>query len=533
MMSFKGLVKTVNGWLGKPIAGPETDPQRWFGQFLALPNPDPILREMGQAEKVYYSIMSDPHVLGDIRSIRGNFRSHDYRILAGDEGNSKSLAAQALCEDWMQRTRPNELADWLEVMWQMSSAFATGYRAHELVWELDGGKYLPSMVADRPQRRIKFNAHGEPMLISRDNMLGQAVEPYQLVVSRHMATIENPYGMAALSCCFWAWTFKTGGWRAFVRYCERHGLPWPVARYPQGTSDAELNTLAKAIETMIESAYALVPEGTGIELLVPNSSGSGMLPQQALIDLCNGEMSKALTGQSMVAELRGVGARAASETALKRQESIDDSVRDISAQSMAAIFRWITLFNFGDGVAPPKLEFFKTGTGGKERAETYQLAARLGANPSKAALLEELGIPTARDANDMLTAPRSSSGAPGLLAGTNDSSTTEASTTPVDTGSPIDLSGIAGFEFARAAGMTEDEAIQLAAQAADQVIEDHMIEPVARMLAQYEADGRTLQEFATDFGDIVGQHMDDEALREVTERALSYSILRGAATRAN
>jgi len=79
--------------------------------------------------------------------------------------------------------------------------------------------------------------------------------------------------------------------------------------------------------------------------------------------------------------------------------------------------------------------------------------------------------------------------------------------------------------------MTDDEALQLATDTADQVIEDQMIAPIARMLAQYETSGKTLQQFNDALQDMVGQ-MDEEGLREVLERALSYSILRGAATNA-
>lgn len=546
MIPFRGLIKGLNGWLGKPIAGPETDPQIFFGRMFALPNPDAVLRELGAAEKVYFSIMADPHVLGDVRSIRGNFRSHTWRLLPGDEGDAKSAAAMALCQDWLQRTRPNELADWLEVMWQMASAFMTGYRPHELVWELMGGKYLPGQVIDRPGRRFKFNAYGEPLLVSKTDMMGAPVEPWQFVISRHMPSAVNPYGVAVLSSCFWPWTFKTGGWRYFVKYCERHGLPWPVARYPLGTSEAEQDKLAEALAGMIEAGYLVIPEGNGVELLVPNSSTGGQLPQHQMIDLCNREMSKAVTGQAMVAELQGAGARAASETAMKRQEAIDDSVRDIAAQSMQAIFRWITLFNFGDGVAPPCIEFFMHENAGKERAETYQIAAESGARPSRRAMLEELGIPEAEDEADVLQAAGAKAdaaaagaksgftpgGKPGAKPGTTQASTDPAKYAPgAASDSPIDLSGIAGFTFARAAGMTEDEAQQLAAEAADRAIEDRMIAPVAQMLARYEAEGKTLAQFSADLADLVGA-MDDEALREVLDRALSYSILRGAATNA-
>ena len=267
--NFKGMLR---GLLGRSVAGPDTDPQLFYGaqlaKALAMPNPDPLLRQMGQAEKVYYSIAAEPHVLGDIRSIRGNFRSHEYRLLAGDEGDSKSLAAQELCERWMASTQPNAICDWLDVLWQMSSAFLTGYRPHEVVWHLDGGKYLPQEVVDRPGRRFKFNAYGEPLLVSTANMMGAPLEqPWQVAISRHMADATNPYGVAVLSSCFWPWTFKTGGWRYFVKYCERHGLPWPVARYPLGTGEAEQDALEAAVANMIEAGYVVAPEGTGLELL--------------------------------------------------------------------------------------------------------------------------------------------------------------------------------------------------------------------------------------------------------------------------
>ena len=56
-----------------------------------------------------------------------------------------------------------------------------------------------------------------------------------------------------------------------------------------------------------------------------------------------------------------------------------------------------------------------------------------------------------------------------------------------------------------------------------------MIEPVYRMLFEFEKAGKTLPEFRDALAGLVGD-MDDEALREVLERTLSYSMLRGAAT---
>ena len=171
-----------------------------------------------------------------------------------------------------------------------------------------------------------------------------------------------------------------------------------------------------------------------------------------------------------------------------------------------------------EGVAPPTLEFYKQEAAGKARAETYQIAANMGAKPSRKAMLDELDIPEAEDDQDALLP---------TLKGL----TPKTSTTPAGAPSPVDFSAVAGFTFAKAAGMTEDEAMQLAADAADQTIEDKMIAPVYAMLVQFESEGKTLAEFQTALQGLVGE-MDDEGLREVIDRALTYSMLRGAATNA-
>lgn len=515
MISARGLIQGVKGWLSKPVATAESDPEMFFSALGMLPNPDPILRQMGRADAVYRSIMLDPHVMGEIRSIRGSFRSHSYRIDVGQADDAAAAAARDLCESWMASGPPNQISDWLEVQWQMCSSIFTGFKPHELVWNINGDGKLVPQVFDRPGRRFRFDVNGAPLLVSKATPMGAPVEPYQFVISRHMATMDNPYGMALLSSCFWPWTFKTGGWRYFVKYCERHGLPWPVGRYPVGTGDAEQDQLADALASMVESGYLVVQEGTGIELLVPQG-GSGAAPQQALITLANREMSKALTSQAMVGEQLEVGSRAAADTAQARQNSVHDSDRDIAAAGMNHIFEWITKFNFGDGVAPPVLTYFKQEKAGKDRAESYDTARKAGAKPSRKAMLAELGMPPAEDDADALLPDAKE----------------PAATPPVPVKPKLKLvnfSAVPGYSFAKSVGMTDDEAVQMAAAAADEVLEDQTIEPIARMLAKFEAEGKTLAEFNDALQDVVGQ-MDDQGLREVLDRALSFAILRGAAT---
>lgn len=524
---ISAITTKLKAMLGMRIAGPDTDPQRWLSTLYALPNPDPILRSMGRADVVYESMLRDPQVISDVRSIRGEFMGYSQRINAGNSGDPRSVAARDLCEAWMAGVRPSELCDWREVMWQMISATLTGYRAHEPVWDVYKGSaselrgyILPTQVIDVPNRRVRFNADGQGMLISTTALLGQVVEPHKLIITRHMPTCENPYGLALLSCIFWVWTFKTGGWRAFVKYCERHGLPWPVGRYPEGADDKTINGLAASLEAMLESAYAVVQDGNKVELLTPTSSGTN-LPQERLIELANREISKTLTSQAMLTELFGTGSRAATETASKRQSSVNAGDVAISGHGMDQLFHWITFFNFGPEVAPPTLEHYRNTVAGKDRAETYEIARKSGARPSRGAMLKELGIPAAADDADALL-PDSPAASP------------PPPRPPAPAPAPISFSRaqVPFFEYARGAGMTESEAIDLAAQAADDAIEQHMLAPVAQMLAEFERQGKTLDDVILALGDMVGGPMTDDALREVLSSAMQYAVARGVVDKA-
>ncbi|MCO8324238.1 DUF935 family protein [Burkholderia cenocepacia] len=500
VLDIKRLVRSVRGVFGQQAAAADTDPY-FFGRLHMLPNPDPVLRAMGVADTVYASIMADAHVIGEVRSIRGEFRGMDYRVVTWAEDDAKAQQARDLCERWMQGFRPNAVVtDWLEIMWQMLSAIFTGYRVHELVWDAWEGFVVPVNVIDRPNRRFGFDVDAQLMLKTRAEPVGAVVEdPYRFIVSRHVATMSNPYGSPLLSGCFWPWTFKTGGWKYFVKFCERHGLPWPVARYGLGASEAEQDQLAQAIEAMIDSGYAVVPEGTGVELLVANTSGS-MLPQESLINAANREMSKCLTGQAMIAELQNVGARAATETAMKRQSDINDSDRDIASASMSQIFRWITTFNFGEDVPSPELEFFQINAAGKDRAETYQIAANMGARPSRKAMLEELNIPQAADdADALLPAPKQAPAAE--FAAADDAVLIESA-------------------------QAEDVRVRSAADAADAALEAAVIEPIARMLDQAERDGRSLADIQAELTKLVGE-IDNAELIGVMRQALQWSFAQG------
>ena len=513
------LIKPAKELLGQEVVSSGKD-SALFNRMLSMPNPDPILRRLGVADHIYASIMADAHVIGDIRSIRGSFRSYRYRIVAGDEQDPRSQKAADLCEHWLQHFQPNAVAkDWMEVMWQMSSAVFTGYTVHEVVWDSIDGQILPIKVVDRPNNRFRFSTDGQLLVLSNDSLDGKSYPEYQFAVSRHMASVKNPYGIALLSSCYWPWLFKTGGFKYFMQYCEKYAIPVSFGQYPQGSQPKDIEQFEQSLAEFLNNSYILAPVGSQLQIMTPNG-GNGNLPQEALIVRCNNEMSKALTGQAVVAELQQVGARAASETAASRQEMINNSDRDISSSGMSEILRWITLFNFGSDVAAPVLEFFTEKQAGKERAEAYQTVANMGGRPSRKALLEEMNMPEAEDDEDAILPSQSP---------------INTAQTPINPPlNPVQTAFNAQFNDA---SETDQRLITQAKadldlensviEAVDAQFSSDVIEPFAVMLEEFEASGKTVAEFMESLGAFLGG-VDDESLRQLTEQALTLSALRGA-----
>jgi phage gp29-like protein len=172
-----------------------------------------------------------------------------------------------------------------------------------------------------------------------------------------MPAYENPYGVAVYSACFWPYTFKHGGWKFFIKFCERHGLPWPIGKYPPGTPKAQQEELVDALAAIVQDGCAAIPNDASVEL-VATGTGMAALPQERLINLCNREMSKALTSQTLATEIQDTGARAASETHRGREMAVNQCDRAIIEDSFNELLAWVTELNIA-GAVPPRFEFYQ------------------------------------------------------------------------------------------------------------------------------------------------------------------------------
>lgn len=368
-MDTGDLKKASKNNLAKEIASRSTDPD-FYGALSYLPNPDPILRKLGRSDEVYEAIIMDAHVLGELRSVRAGMIEYEWRLQAGGSSPADARALE-LCEQIFTE-RPAPGMRWADVIWNMGQAVFRGYAVHEVVWERRDRYLVPVKVIDRPQRRFLFSPDNELRLKTRDNPVeGVELDAYKWLLSRHMPSHDNPYGVALLSSCFWPYTFKHSGFRYFVKFCEKYGIPWAIGRYPEGTPKTQQDELAAALAVMIEDAVAAIPDNGKVELL--EAKHSGEVVHERMINICNREMSKALTSQTLATEIQGDGSRAASETHRERETSVNESDRSVICDTFNELLAWITEINI-PGALPPTFEFYEEAEARQDWVEVLERA---------------------------------------------------------------------------------------------------------------------------------------------------------------
>ena len=379
------------------VAANNSDPN-FYGALRMLPNPDVILRKLGRSQEVFDAIMADPHVMGERRSTRSALLGYEYRLQPGGESPA-DIRAYELGLEIMARA-PVPGMQWADAFWNMAQAVYRGFRVHEVVWEKRDGLFLPAKVLDRPGRRFLFDHDGQLRVKTKAHpQEGEVCLDKKWLLTRHMPSAENPYGEALLSSCYWPYIFKHGGMKFFYKFCEKFGIPWVKIEMPSGATKDQIKEAADLAASMIEDAVAAFPQG-GQADLVQAASGMSKLPQERLIQLCNKEMSKCLTSQTLSSEMDGEGSRAAAETHRGREKDVNETDRDLICYTMNDLLRWATEINVANA-APPTFEFYEEEEARKEWVEVFKDARDFMPIPLSFAQ-QRLQIPAPKEGEEVL-----------------------------------------------------------------------------------------------------------------------------------
>lgn len=450
-----------------------------------LPNPDPILRKSNKSQTVYEDIMHDAHVMGELRAIRGNLLSYEWSIQPGGD-DAASMRAYEITKRVYDR-RPSINSRWPDLVWDVWKAVLRGFSVQQVKWAAVDGVWLPVDISSWTNHRFVFGKDSDLRLRTSSQPQGKELTPGQWLVTRHMPDGSNPYGTALLSTCFWPYVFKHSGWKGFVKFCDKYGLPWAVGRYQPGTSEADIKELIKGLAGMVDDGVAAIQEGNAIELIERKPTGDPL--HLRLINSCNAEMSKALVSSTLAIEQKGEGARAATETHDNRGRRNIKADRQMVTDAFNQLNEWIAQVNVANAM-PAKFVF----------------TADVEANPDRARFLNEarysVAVPEAW-AYEFLRIPMPRDGEPVL---------------PLRTDLGQQLASPGGGEFSAPTNGDWHEFSQNEVDAAIAAMVDQIRE-IAANAASYEALLSALQDTFFD--------LDTATLEQALERAMQAGLLEG------
>lgn len=345
-----------------------------------LPNPDPVLKKLGKDIEAYRDLLCDEHVGAVVDSRKDSVRELEWSI---DRGKAKSRQAKLIEE--MFRS-----LDVYHVITEMLDCPLFGYQPMEMIWsERDGVIWLDNIVG-KPQEWFHFNTKNELRLKTPES-IGRGIElpPGKFTVLQHDARYTNPYGNPVLSRVFWPATFAKGGFKFWVTFTEKYGMPWTTFSYPDDTDQEQIDKLMSVAEGMVRDAVMGMPESSNVDVVASGQRASADI-YDLLIERCEKRISKAVLGHGAAADSTP-GRLGNEEAAMSAKWGRAASDKRLVAAAMNDAIKWIHRYNFADG-EPPEFSFYEEEDVDQATAERDQKLYAIGWRPTIDYLVETYGF---------------------------------------------------------------------------------------------------------------------------------------------
>lgn len=177
------------------------------------------------------------------------------------------------------------------ILSQILETYLYGINVFEINWERKQGLLVPSLVG-RDFQEFKFDNEGK--LVFLGNGYEEAIPPFKVVYGIYNQSFRAPYGESALRHLYFSVNVKNAGLDFWIRFLERFGEPWAVAK----TQD-DPNTLALEVSNMLNGSTAVIDKDEEIELIQPSAKSDF----KNLINYCDSQINRFILGGNLTGEV--------------------------------------------------------------------------------------------------------------------------------------------------------------------------------------------------------------------------------------
>ncbi|MCE5305379.1 DUF935 domain-containing protein [bacterium] len=307
-----------------------------FQRFIGiLPNPDKVIQQNGGVSKIFPELKNDPHIWSCMQSRKAGVLSQDWDIFDRDANSDISQFIRKIFQK----------LDVFNLMNNILESVFTGMQVLEIIWEYDdSGNYIPKDIIPKPLEWFYYDEQNNLKFRKRDSLKGDFLPESKFLIPRNLPTYSNPYGESLLAKCYWPATIKNVGFRFWMNFLEKYGLPIIIGQYTYSPTPEELQSLSDRLNELVESQTIATPNDINIDIRDIGQSKSVELYAQ-LIRMANAEISKALLSETLTTELEH-GSYAASATHFKVREDVILSDKILVENTLNILCDYITKLNF-------------------------------------------------------------------------------------------------------------------------------------------------------------------------------------------
>lgn len=349
----------------------------YFGGGLGiLPDPDPILRKMGEEARILADLEADDQVTA-ITMARKNrvLNRQDYWFKPGAlRDESPTAEAGALCD---RLVKDMERLTMRDVISGILEAPFYGLAVLEITWEAADDWWHVAGLDIKPYHWFGFDRENRLVFKGEDKAQARPVPEGKFILARHFPTYQNPYGLRLLSRCFWPVCFKKGGLTFYTRFLEKYGIPWAVTYAPSKATREEMNRMVIDLARMVQDASVVLPYGSKLELATANP-GTGD-QHETYLKRMDAAISKVLMGNTLTSEIGDKGSYAAAETHKGVADDFADSDADLVVTALNELAWIYTRLNAGPEILSPQFCFEEPEDLGQQAdldAKLYALGVR-------------------------------------------------------------------------------------------------------------------------------------------------------------
>ncbi|HRS01209.1 MAG TPA: DUF935 family protein [Bacteroidota bacterium] len=306
--------------------------QRFIGM---LPNPDKVIMQNGGVGKIFPELKNDPHIWSCMQSRKSGILAQDWEIQDKDASSGVANFVKGVFKK----------IDVFTLISNILEAVFTGMQVLEIIWKYDAdGHIIPQDIIAKPLEWFYFDENNNLKFRKQGETHGEALPDYKFLMPRYFPTFNNPYGEALLSKCYWPATIKNLGFRFWMNFLEKYGLPIIIGQYTYSPTAEELQSLSDRLKELVESQAIATPNDINIDIRDIGQSKSVDLYEH-LIKMANSEISKVLLSETLTTEIER-GSYAAAATHYKVREDVIMGDRILVENTINTLCNYITELNF-------------------------------------------------------------------------------------------------------------------------------------------------------------------------------------------